>query len=184
MVLPESFLLKMDDKGCSSAAIKAFTRNYDLLASGASTLVSDSEISPVEDLPHLKGMAVPQVDIQAVLSQTAVLKLNGGLGTSMGLEKAKSLLEVKKGKTFLDLIAEQIKHTRKTFDSNVKFILMNSFSTSDDTKGHLKATHPDLLSEPFIELLQNESPKIDAETMEPAQYPENASMEWCVATVC
>mmetsp|Transcript_26031 Transcript_26031/g.61940 ORF Transcript_26031/g.61940 Transcript_26031/m.61940 type:complete len:467 (-) Transcript_26031:103-1503(-) len=179
MVLPESFLLKMDDKGCSSAAIKAFTRNYDLLASGASTLVSDSEISPVEDLPHLKGMAVPQVDIQAVLSQTAVLKLNGGLGTSMGLEKAKSLLEVKKGKTFLDLIAEQIKHTRKTFDSNVKFILMNSFSTSDDTKGHLKATHPDLLSEPFIELLQNESPKIDAETMEPAQYPENASMEWC-----
>ena len=31
---------------------------------------------------------------QKLLSQTAVLKLNGGLGTSMGLEKAKSLLEV------------------------------------------------------------------------------------------
>ena len=52
----------------------------------------------------------------------------------MGLEKAKSLLPVKEGKAFLDLIAEQIKHTRKTFDSNVKFVLMNSFSTSDDTK--------------------------------------------------
>ena len=42
-----------------------------------------------------------------------MLKLNGGLGTSMGLEKAKSLLEVKDGKTFLDLIAEQIKYTRQ-----------------------------------------------------------------------
>ncbi len=37
-----------------------------------------------------------------------MLKLNGGLGTSMGLEKAKSLLPVKEGKTFLDLIAEQV----------------------------------------------------------------------------
>ncbi len=45
---------------------------------------------------------------QNLLSQTAVLKLNGGLGTSMGLEKAKSLLVVKDGKTFLDLIAEQV----------------------------------------------------------------------------
>jgi hypothetical protein len=46
--------------------------------------------------------------MQSLLSATAVLKLNGGLGTSMGLEKAKSLLEVKDGKTFLDLIAEQV----------------------------------------------------------------------------
>ena len=57
---------------------------------------------------------------QELLSQTAVLKLNGGLGTSMGLEKAKSLLEVKDGKTFLDLIAEQIKYTRKQFGSKAR----------------------------------------------------------------
>ena len=60
---------------------------------------------------------------------------------------------VKDGKTFLDIIAEQIKHTRKTFGSNVRFILMNSFSTrcapdlesgarSADTLAHLKKTHP------------------------------------------
>ena len=45
---------------------------------------------------------------QGLLSSTAVLKLNGGLGTSMGLEKAKSLLPVKDGKSFLDLIALQV----------------------------------------------------------------------------
>ena len=54
-----------------------------------------------------------------------MLKLNGGLGTSMGLEKAKSLLPVKDGKTFLDLIAEQVVYTREKFGSKVRFILMN-----------------------------------------------------------
>ena len=62
---------------------------------------------------------------QTLLEQTAVLKLNGGLGTSMGLEKAKSLLPVKDGKTFLDLIAEQVVYTRNKFGSKVRFILMN-----------------------------------------------------------
>lgn len=57
--------------------------------------------------------------MQVLLSQTAVFKLNGGLGTSMGLEKAKSLLEVKDGKTFLDLIAEQVKFQRQKYGSKV-----------------------------------------------------------------
>jgi UDP-N-acetylglucosamine pyrophosphorylase len=115
-----------------------------------------------------------------LLSEAAVLKLNGGLGTSMGLEKAKSLLEVKDGKTFLDLIAEQVKHLRTTFNSNVKFILMNSFSTSEDTKAYLSKEHADLVAEPYFELFQNKSPKVDAKTMEPALFPSDPSMEWCV----
>lgn len=179
MSLPESFKSKMAAKGCSSAAMGAFERNYMLLTSGAATTVPEADISPVTELPTMEGMEVPEIDMQATLSQTAVLKLNGGLGTSMGLEKAKSLLEVKDGKAFLDLIAEQIKHTRTTFGSNVKFILMNSFSTSEDTKAHLATHHGDLLAEPFIELMQNMSPKVDAETLEPATYAENPEMEWC-----
>lgn len=91
-------------------------------------------------LESLKSSSSPD-NLQELLSQTVVLKLNGGLGTSMGLEKAKSLLVVKDGKTFLDLIAEQIKYTRKQYKSNVRFVLMNSFSTSDDTKAYLKQAH-------------------------------------------
>lgn len=60
----------------------------------------------LQELPVYDSLADP-ADAAALLSATAVLKLNGGLGTSMGLEKAKSLLPVKDGKTFLDLIAEQ-----------------------------------------------------------------------------
>lgn len=62
-----------------------------------------------------------------------VVKLNGGLGTGMGLDKAKSLLEVKNGETFLDLIAKQIQKFRGDTGMEVKFMLMNSFSTSADT---------------------------------------------------
>jgi UDP-N-acetylglucosamine pyrophosphorylase len=107
-----------------------------------------------------------------------MLKLNGGLGTSMGLEKAKSLLEVKDGKTFLDLICQQVKFMREQFKSALTFILMDSFSTSADTRAFLATSFPDMLSEPFIELMQNMSPKVDVSTMEPASYEPSPDMEW------
>jgi hypothetical protein len=56
---------------------------------------------------------------------------------------------------------------------------MNSFSTSDDTREFLAKNHSDLLEEPDVELLQNKSPKVDAATLEPVSYPEDADMEWC-----
>lgn len=170
----------MKAQGLSEAAIAAFKSNYDQLAAGVTGLVPESEIEPVTSLPKL--MDLPNADnaaVKSLLQETAVLKLNGGLGTSMGLEKAKSLLEVKDGKTFLDLIAEQVKHMRATFGSNVLFILMNSFSTSSDTKAFLSKSHSDLLAEPFIELMQNMSPKVDAATLAPASCPEHPDHEWC-----
>ena len=82
---------------------------------------------------------------QALLAKTAVLKLNGGLGTSMGLEKAKSLLEVKDGKTFLDLIAEQIKYTRQQIGAKVPHpvpgIAADSAWVLDDQ--HRECSHDD-----------------------------------------
>ncbi|KAK9865415.1 hypothetical protein WJX84_010262 [Apatococcus fuscideae] len=171
---------RMKKENLSQAAIDAFKGNYEQLVSGVTGLVPEKEIEAVLELPKLSDMKDSKmVDVKAVLSQTAVLKLNGGLGTSMGLEKAKSLLEVKDGNTFLDLIAQQIKFTRKKFDSNVRFVLMNSFSTSADTKAYLHKRHSDLISEPDVELFQNKSPKVDAKTLEPATYSEDPDMEWC-----
>ena len=42
-----------------------------------------------------------------------VIKLNGGLGTGMGMDKAKSLLPVRGGLTFLDIVARQVLHIRQ-----------------------------------------------------------------------
>lgn len=68
------------------------------------------------------------------LSKLAVLKLNGGLGTSMGCVGPKSIIEVRDGKSFLDLSVRQIEHLNRQYDVNVPFILMNSFNTDDDTQ--------------------------------------------------
>lgn len=107
-----------------------------------------------------------------------VLKLNGGLGTSMGLDKAKSLLEVKGGNSFLDLTAKQVISMRKKFKVGVKFMLMNSFNTSKDTLGFL-AKYPSIVDDPSIELMQNKVPKIDKATNAPAEWPMNPNNEWC-----
>lgn len=180
----------MQNAGLSQAAMDAFKHNYEQLVGGASGLVPESDITPVTELPHLASLHASHAsqggngsghslgDTSQLLHKTAVLKLNGGLGTSMGLEKAKSLLKVKADKTFLDLIAEQVKYMRTSYGSNVRFILMNSFSTSKDTRDFLQQAHPDLLQEPDIELMQNSSCKVDAATLKPAHYPANPSMEW------
>lgn len=72
----------------------------------------------------------------------------------------------------------QVKHQREKFGSKVRFILMNSFSTSDDTKAFLAKDHGDLLAE-NIELLQNKSPKVDKATLAPATWEKNPGNEWC-----
>ena len=72
-----------------------------------------------------------------------MLKLNGGLGTSMGMTRAKSLLEVKDGLTFLDLIVRQVLDLRKRSGARLPLVLMNSFATRDDSLAAL-ARYPDL----------------------------------------
>ncbi|KAG5185427.1 UTP--glucose-1-phosphate uridylyltransferase-domain-containing protein [Tribonema minus] len=170
---------KMVAEGLSGAAILAFKNSYAALSSGSSGMITEDSIEPAADVPYLEG------DIKGkhgagtdLLAQTVVLKLNGGLGTSMGLDKAKSLLKVKGDDTFLDLTAKQVMHMRKKFASNVKFILMNSFSTSEDTLAFLQKYH-ELSSDPNLELLQNKVPKVDAATMEPAAWPKAPAKEWC-----
>ena len=95
----------MEQAGVSEAAILSFQRNYEILAAGSSTDITEDSIEPVEKLPELEEFSQEGERFSAeLLAQTVVIKLNGGLGTSMGLQKAKSLLEVKEGSTFLDII--------------------------------------------------------------------------------
>ena len=72
------------------------------------------------------------------LSKLAVLKLNGGLGTSMGCVGPKSVIEVRDGMSFLDLSVRQIEHLNRTYNVNVPFVLMNSFNTDHDTSNIIK----------------------------------------------
>lgn len=154
----------MEAEGIAQSAISAFESTFNSLVSGNTGIIPESTISPVPELVHTDSIsAEPDASL---LSSTVVLKLNGGLGTGMGLDKAKSLLEVKNGDTFLDLTAKQVICMREEFGQKVKFMLMNSFSTSDDTLEFFRSKYPSLAAEEGLEMLQNKVPKLDATTYE------------------
>ncbi|XP_046820303.1 UTP--glucose-1-phosphate uridylyltransferase isoform X1 [Vespa crabro] len=73
-------------------------------------------------------------EIKAMLSKLIVVKLNGGLGTSMGCHGPKSVIAVRNGLTFLDLTVQQIEYLNRTYNANVPLVLMNSFNTDEDTQ--------------------------------------------------
>ncbi len=157
--------------------ITAFLANYQKLLAGENGLLPESNIQPVASLPQLSDLPAAD-DPQALLSRAAVIKLNGGLGTGMGLDAAKSLLEIKDSLTFLDLIARQVLYLRESLAPGLKFLLMNSFSTSEDTLKFL-SKYPDLGNPESLEFLQSQAPKLDAATLLPVAYPENPLLEWC-----
>ena len=122
-----------------------------------------SEKMRADDLPD------PPDGGKEALGRTVMIKLNGGLGTSMGMTRAKSLLEVKDGLTFLDIVV------RQTQQLGVPLALMNSFATSEDTKRFLRERYPDA---DVREFLQNKEPKLLVDDLVPAEWPADPELEW------
>merc|ERR1719379_1303416 len=168
---------KMKAEGLGEAAIAAFKYSYSRLVSGDKGMILESAISPAKDVAKYEEIQKTIKQDPTLLKKTAVVKLNGGLGTGMGLDKAKSLLPVKDGDTFLDLIAKQVVDMRKKY-GGVKFMLMNSFSTSEDTIAFLKK-YPDLAKDKSIEFVQNKVPKIAKSDLSAATCPSAPDNEWC-----
>ena len=172
------FREKMHADGLSDAAIKAFEGSYAALESGFTGLIPEIDIEPARDLPNAESL--PKDFNPHLLEETVVIKLNGGLGTGMGLEKAKSLLKVRGDDCFLDLIARQILRLRKqTGGSAPRFMLMNSFSTSADTLELFSKNYPDVGKASELELMQNRVPKVLVDSLEPLSWPSNPDLEWC-----
>src|SRR5512143_2938391 len=99
------FADKMRAEGVPELAIAAFADAYARLRAGEQGKISGRDIRPVVDLPDSRDLAAHRDAGRAALAHTAVVKLNGGLGTTMGMTRAKSLLVAKDGLTFLDIIA-------------------------------------------------------------------------------
>ena len=172
---------KMQGVGLSRAAIDAFRHSVRVLTSNESMLISEEEISPAEGVADWEELVAQTAPADAaMLKQTVVVKLNGGLGTGMGLQKAKSLLEIKPGVTFLDLIVRQVQNLRRQAGCHVNLLLMDSFSTSDDTMAYLTRYAEDGFADrAAVEMLQNRVPKLTVDTLQPAEFPANPDLEWC-----
>lgn len=174
-----AFETKMTAAGMGDAAIRAFRRNYEALLRNETGMIPEDSISPADQLASLDSLPATPADAD-LLAQAVVIKLNGGLGTSMGLQGPKSLLAVREGVNFLDLMVRQILDLRKTSGAPVRLLLMNSFSTSEDTLGHLERYRAEGLADAAeVELMQNQIPKIDASTLAPVAWPADPDLEWC-----
>ncbi len=173
------FAVKMRAAGLTDPTIRAFQRSYESLTDRPTLLIHkrESKIRPVDHLPRFDEVSENQAEM-ALLAQTVVLKLNGGLGTGMGLAGPKSLLEIRDGLTFLDITARQILHQREHCGVPLRLLLMNSFSTSRPTLEAL-LKYPQLGNPQDLELMQSMVPKVDATTHRPVSWPGDPELEWC-----
>jgi UTP--glucose-1-phosphate uridylyltransferase len=169
---------KMVAAGVHPLAIEVFAHHYRQLERGETGMIPESTIEPL-DMPALADADVDDGTGTRALRETAVIKLNGGLGTSMGMERAKSLLCVRRGLSFLDIIARQVLHLRKTHGATLPVIFMNSFRTSADTLAALHRYDDLPVAGVPLELMQNKEPKLLPDGLVPVTWPKDPSLEWC-----
>ncbi len=199
----EACIEKMQAHGVPPLAITAFARNYSRLVGGEMGLLAETEIDPIMDLSGLpsfvggtlagpespelaraEGEARRRTDASVrrpeLADQCVVVKLNGGLGTTMGLSQAKSLLEVKSGLSFLDIIVRQVLSLREEYEIRLPLILMNSFRTHHDSETLLQK-YPELVAKMDLPLgiVQHRVPKIDVTDLSPIDWPKDRELEWC-----
>ncbi len=166
---------RMREEGLPEIAVETFARYEQRLGEGEQGTVAEAEIEPLEDAPGLDEL--PEGDPSAI-ERVVVLKLNGGLGTSMGMRQAKSLLEVKRGHTFLDVIVNQVLALRERHGAAIPLLLMNSFATREDSLQAL-ARHPDVELEGLpLDFVQGRVPKLLADGGGPARWPARTELEW------
>ncbi len=169
----------MADGDVHPRAIEVFAHYYRQLESGETGVIAEDDVEPVTELPHLGSVDVDPAAAREALGATVVIKLNGGLGTSMGMSRAKSLVPVRGERSFLDVIAMQVLAARGRYGVQVPLMFMDSFRTRDDTLAALEA-HPDLpVAGLPPDFLQNREPKLRVDDLMPVEWPDDPSLEWC-----
>ena len=166
-----AFISKMKSAGLQPVVIDTFAWYYEKVLTGDKGLIFNKDILPVQS--HEIADAA-QFDSFAnagkkALPHAVMIVLNGGLGTSMGLTCAKSLLEARDGKSFLEIILLQAE------SRDVRLAFMNSFNTHEDTHATLKLLSPRQFPLLFV---QNKFPKILQSDFSPAIWPKKPEMEW------
>jgi UTP--glucose-1-phosphate uridylyltransferase len=165
---------KMREAGQPEEAIRSFRNAYERLRDGESAMLPSAELEPAGEVDAFE--ALPEAD-SGVLDRVAVIKLNGGLATTMGLRSPKSLVEARHGRSFLDIIVGQTLALRRRHGVRLPLVLMNSRATREETLRALEA-YPDLGIGLPLDFLQSMVPKLEAEALEPISWAKDPSLEW------
>lgn len=167
----QAFIVKMEKEGLPLAVIDTFAYYYKKVVAGETGLVFDKDIRPLnaDEIESADNIGQYADAGEKVLKNAVMIILNGGLGTTMGLTKPKSIIRVKNGKSFLEIILKQAQ------TNNIMLSFMNSFSTHQDTLSALSRINPPCLPLIFI---QDKFPKILRSGLGPATWPQNPDLEW------
>ena len=169
----EAFIERMRSADQPEVAIRTFAHHFKRLQAGETGLIPEEEIRPAAGLPSLDEL--PDEDEgagRAALDRTVLIKLNGGLGTSMGMQQAKTLLPVKGDLRFLDIIA------RHALAAGVPLVLMNSFATRADSLEAL-AAYPALKTRGIpLDFVQHRFPKVVRDNHDPAEHLDQPELAW------
>src|ERR1700677_5172348 len=150
---------KMRAAGEHEEAIRGVQSAYARLESGGNAMLPTADLEPAGDVPALKEL--PDADPRTALRSVALIKLNGGLATTMGLQEPKSLMEARDGRSFLEIIVGQTLALRRRYDVELPLVLMDSDSTRPPTLKEL-ARHPEISTEGIEpDFLQSMIPKLD-----------------------
>lgn len=153
--------------------IDNFAYYYDKLLDGDDGLIPERSLTSVESLPDAEKLSHSFESAGRVaIKKTVIIKLNGGLGTGMGLTGPKSLLEVRESLTFLDIIAQQ------AIGVGAPLLLMNSFAT-DEASLKVLERYFSQSGEMPLSFLQHKQPKVCADDFGPASFPDDPELEWC-----
>lgn len=170
---------KMREAGVAQTAIDVFTRYYHQLEEGVTGSIPEDTISPYLDPERLADVTIDPAVAAKAFDKLVVIDLNGGLGTSMGMDRAKSLLPVRDGRSFLQIIVEQVLAARAATGARLPLLFMNSFRTRDDTLQVL-AQYPDLpVGDLPLDFLQNKEPKLRTDDLTPVSWDAEPDLEWC-----
>lgn len=175
----ELSLEKMRDQGVDRRAIAVFEAYWHQLAEGAQGVIPEDTIEPMGDLPELADLDVSDDERREALQRVAVVKLNGGLGTSMGMSGPKTALVALEGLTFLDIIARQVIALGERYGVRPPLLLMNSFRTHEQSLKLLEQ-YPQLREQSLpLDFIQSREPKLRADDLAPVEWPADPSLEWC-----
>ena len=161
--------------------IDSFLANVRRWRDGNLGAIPGRTLCPLGPLPRMEDLDELDPAGEEAILRTVLFKLNGGLGTGMGLDKAKSLIVARDNQTFLDILVKQVEFLRARCRAPLPLVLMDSFSTDADSLAALAGGHPFFANPEGIPLsfVQHRVPKLDADTGAPVSWPENPQLEWC-----